>query len=88
MIAVQHFLLFCKHDADTDEILRSNQIKYFSALLLNLASQYLLHLKELINDKKAKAQSFEDNKQKVFVSLYISTKLPITTVYVRFKENY
>ena len=34
-----------------------------------------------------KAQSFEDNKQKAFVSLYISTKLPITTVYVSFKEN-
>jgi len=34
-----------------------------------------------------KAQSLEDDKQKVFVSLYISTKLPITTVYVRFIEN-
>jgi len=35
-----------------------------------------------------KAQSFVENKQKVFVSPYISTKLPITTIYVHFKENY
>jgi len=33
------------------------------------------------------AQSFVENEQKVFVSLYILTKLPITTVYVHFKEN-
>jgi hypothetical protein len=49
MIAVQQILLFCKHDVDTDEMLCSNQIKYFSALLLDLASQYLLHLTEFTN---------------------------------------
>jgi len=47
---MQHFLLFCKLDADTDGMLcGGNQIKYFNALLLDLVSQYLLHLMELIN---------------------------------------
>jgi hypothetical protein len=45
----------------------------------------MLHPTELMYNN-GRVQSFVENK--LFVSLYFSTKFPIAMVYVHFKENY